>query len=70
MDDPKTREGSLLRKVRELLNETQIPALEIFRHTGVAPNQQWAIKRAGTKNPSVNTIETLYVFLSGKELEL
>lgn len=70
MDDHKVTEGSLLRKVRELLEQTTTPALEIYRATGVAPNQQWAIKRGGTKNPSVNTIETLYTFLTGRELEL
>lgn len=70
MDDHKTQEGALLRKVRELLEHTTIPTLEIYKATGVMPNQQWAIKRGGTKNPSVNTVEALYVFLTGKQLEL
>lgn len=70
MDDHKECEGNFLRKVRELLETTTIPTLEIYKATGVAPNQQWAIKRGRTRNPNVNTIEALYVFLSGKELEL
>lgn len=70
MDDHKETEGRFLRKVRDLLETTTIPTLEIYKATGVAPNQQWAIKRGRTRNPNVNTIETLYVFLSGKELEL
>lgn len=70
MDDHKECEGNFLRKVRELLETTTIPTLEIYKATGVAPNQQWAIKRGRTRSPNVNTIETLYVFLSGKELEL
>lgn len=70
MDDHKETEGRFLRKVRDLLETTTIPTLEIYKATGVAPNQQWAIKRGRTRNPNVNIIETLYVFLSGKELEL
>lgn len=70
MDDHKETEGRFLRKVRDLLETTTIPTLEIYKATGVAPNQQWAIKRGRTRNPNVNTIETLYVFLSGRELEL
>lgn len=70
MDDHKETEGRFLRKVRDLLETTTIPTLEIYKATGVAPNQQWAIKRGRTRNPNVNTIETLYVFLSGKDLEL
>lgn len=70
MTDHKEQEGSFLRKVRELLETTTIPTLEIYKATGVAPNQQWAIKKGRTRNPNVNTVETLYVFLTGKELEL
>lgn len=70
MDDPKTMEGALLRKVRELLEQTTVPALDIYKATGIAPNQQWAFKSGKTKDPSVNSIEALYVFLSGKPLEL
>lgn len=70
MDDPKDKEGSLLRRVRELLDTTETPALEIYKATGIAPNQQWAIKSGKTKGPSVNAIEALYVFLTGRPLEL
>lgn len=62
-------EGSLLKRVRELLGETNVPGLEIFKATGIAPNQQWAIRSGKTTDPSVNTVEALYVFLSGKTLE-
>lgn len=70
MDDPNITEGVLLQKVRLLLEETTIPSLDIYKATGVAPNQQWAFKTGKTKDPSVNTIEALYTFLSGKPLEL
>lgn len=70
MGKRKTKEGALLRRVRELLSKTDVPALEIYKATGIAPNQQWALKSGATKDPSVNSIETLYVFLTGKPLEL
>lgn len=70
MDDPKDKEGALLRRVRELLESSDVPALEIYKATGIAPNQQWAIKSGKTKSPSVNAVEALYVFLTGRVLEL
>lgn len=70
MEDPKDKEGVLLRRVRDLLETSQTPALEIYKATGIAPNQQWAIKSGKTKAPSVNAVEVLYVFLSGRQLEL
>lgn len=70
MDDPKDQEGCLLRRVRTLLDTTEKPALDIYKATGIAPNQQWAIKSGKTKAPSVNAVEVLYVFLSGRQLEL
>lgn len=71
MDDPKDREGRLLRKVRDLLAHPECPAaLEIYKATGIAPNQQWAIKTGKTKAPSVNAVEALFEYLSGKALPL
>lgn len=70
MDDPKDKEGALLRRTRQLLCETATPALDIYKATGIAPNQQWAIKTGKTKAPSVNAVEALYVFLNGRQLEL
>lgn len=70
MEDPKDTEGRLLARVRAMLEDTATPALDIYKATGVAPNQQWAIKAGKTKAPSVNAVEALYVFLSGKPLEL
>lgn len=70
MDDPKDKEGALLRRTRELLDAAEQPALDIYKATGIAPNQQWAIKTGKTKAPSVNAVEALYVFLSGRALEL
>lgn len=63
-------EGKLLKRVRELLETTSVPGLDIFQATGVAPNQQWAIKSGKTTDPSVNTVEALFEFLRGKPLEL
>ncbi len=70
MDHDKKSEGALLCAVRLLLDSTQKTALDIYKATGVAPNQQWAIRAGKTKNPGVNSIEALYVFLSGNQLEL
>lgn len=70
MEAPKDTEGELLRRVRELLVTTETSALSIYKATGVAPNQLWAIKSGKTKAPSVNAVEALYVLLSGKPLEL
>lgn len=70
MEDPKTRPGTLLQRTRELLETTTVPALDIYKATGVPPNQQWAFKTGKTKDPSVNTIEALYTFLTGKALPL
>jgi hypothetical protein len=70
LNDPKDTEGALLRRVRALLNDTATPALDIYKATGVAPNQQWSIRTGKTKAPSVNAIEALYVFLAGKPLGL
>jgi len=71
MQDPKDREGRLLRKVRDLLTHPECPAaLEIYKATGIAPNQQWAIKSGKTKAPSVNAVEALFEYLAGKALEL
>lgn len=71
MTDAKDREGRLLRKVRDLLAHPECPpALDIYKATGIAPNQQWAIKSGKTKAPSVNAVEALFVFLSGSTLEI
>ena len=71
MNEIQVSEGTLLRKVRDLFDDPSVPtALEIYRKTGVPPNQQWAIKKGRTRSPSVNTVEALYTFLSGKALEL
>ena len=70
MNIEKDNGGELLRRVRIMLEETTIPALVIYKATGVAPNQQYNIKTGKTKAPSVNAVEALYTFLSGKPLEL
>lgn len=71
MEDCKDKEGALLRQVRDLLSAPNVPpALEIYKATGIAPNQQWAIKTGKTKDPSVNAVEHLYIYLSGKVLSL
>jgi hypothetical protein len=70
VEDPKDKEGTLLAKVRELLDASELTALEIYKATGVAPNQQWAIRKGKTKAPSVNAVEALFVFLTGRPLEL
>lgn len=70
MSSPKDKEGALLKRVRELLSDTPMTWLDIYKATGIAPNQLHNIKSGKTKAPSVNSIETLYTVLSGKPLEL
>jgi hypothetical protein len=59
----KEGEGTLLARVRALLDSTDTPKLLIYTATGIAPNQLWQIQSGKTKDPSVNTIELLYDFL-------
>lgn len=70
MEDPYKREGALLRRTRELMAETDMRVLDIYKATGVTPNQQLAIKSGKTKAPSVNSVEAIYNVLSGRPLEL
>lgn len=70
MKQENCNEGRLLARVRELLKTTELTGLEIYKATGIAPNQQWSIRHGRTPNPSVNAIERLYNLLSGKTLEV
>lgn len=71
MESESEQHATLLEKVRDLLKAPDVPsALTIYKATGLAPNQLWAIKTGKTKEPGVNKIQTLYEYLSGKQLPL
>lgn len=60
--------SNLLNATIKLLEETEIPALEIYKHTDLSPQWQDNVVKGKTKEPSVVKVERLYNFLSGKEL--
>lgn len=62
------QEGWLLKRVREMLEASTIPALAIYAATGVTPERQWAIAKGTTKNPSVNTVQALWEFFAMGEM--
>lgn len=63
-------QGSLLRKTRELLNETKMSYLDIFKATGLPPNWLTGIATGKINDPSVNRVQALYECLRGKALTL
>lgn len=74
MEMPKRRRhapvtSTMLEIVKEQLETTDIPALEIYRHTGVTPNRQWAIKTGQTIDPGVNSIEAIYTYFNERTFE-
>lgn len=61
---------SLMKTVQKLLKDDPRSIPEIYRESGIP--FYWLRKFADNeyKNPSVNRIEFLYTFLTGKELQL
>ncbi len=57
-------EGSLLRRVRQLLAKSKYSDLQLYKATGVTPSQQWHMTIGKTRNPSVNNVEKLFNFLT------
>lgn len=61
----------LLDKTRELLRETKLSIARISVDTGVSIYTINRLKQGKQQSmPAVDTCEKLYVYLSGKELEL
>lgn len=65
-----TKERSLLSKTRHLLKATKFSQLEIYQATGLTPFWLTSISTGKVSDPSVNKIQTLYEFLSGKHLSV
>lgn len=61
---------SLRDKTLELVNNYQGTLIELGHRTGVKPKWLWDFKNGVHRKPDVCIVETLYVFLSGKKLEL
>lgn len=60
--------NSLLAHTRELLRKTQRPYLDIYSDTGLSPNWLSQMLHGRIKEPSVNKVQKLYEYLSGKSL--
>lgn len=62
------RERTLLAQTRALLQESDLSQLEIFKATGLTPFWLSSVSTGKVADPSVNKIQMLYEFLSGKKL--
>lgn len=62
--------GKLMRRTLELLRDRQVTRRAIYDATGIKLDWLQKFEQRQIDNPSVNTVERLYEFLSGKELEL
>lgn len=63
-------ETTLLNETRELINSRSIKIThaEIAEVAGISVPSLIAIANGRTRNPSVNTIQKIYEFLSGEKL--
>ena len=59
---------SLYEKTLELLNETEVPVRTISEESGIPYDWLIGIKYDRIRNPSVNRVQELYEYLSGKKL--
>lgn len=64
------RPGKLMTKVQELLKNDERTLPEIFRATGIPFYWLKSFSSGKYANPSVNRVETLYRYLTGKDLEV
>jgi len=60
--------GPLMRRTRELLNASEKGLLDIFTETGLPFYWLRKFKNGEFVNPSVNRVQYLYEYLSGKPL--
>ena len=65
---PREEEGTLLKRVRELLQDTSMTNLELYSATGLQPGWIDTVRRGTIKNPSVNRVQKLYEFLADQKL--
>lgn len=63
-----TARETLLARTRKLLRESDQSHLQIYKATGLTPFWLSSIATGKVADPSVNRIQALYEFLSGKEL--
>ena len=61
-------DGTLLSATRELLTNTDARYLDIYKDTGLTPTWLSLVANNKLRDPSVNKIQTLYEYLSGKKL--
>jgi transcriptional regulator with XRE-family HTH domain len=64
----KKSHGTLLKETMRLLKKTRLSHAEIVRATGLDAAWLSRLCNGTTRDPSVNKIETLYTYLSGKEI--
>lgn len=62
--------GKLMDKTQKLLINDKRCILDIHKETGIPFYWLRSFKQREVKNPSVNTVEKLYVFLTGNEISL
>lgn len=62
------RSGSLLKRTRELLAATSLTHAQISRATGLSEWWLSQILNEKIHNPSVNSVQKLYEYLSGERL--
>lgn len=63
-------EQTLLARTRELLQETTTPYLDIYKATGLSPFWLSGLATGKVRDPSVNRVQQLYEFLSGRPLSV
>ena len=61
-------QGRLTTRTRELLNASDLPYISIYKETLIQPAWLTTFANGRIPDPSVNTIEALYNFLSDKPL--
>lgn len=62
--------GTLCERTRQLLQEDKRSALAIHKESGISFYWLRKFKSGVTTDPSVNTIQALYEFLTGSKLQL
>lgn len=60
--------GALMATVQKMLKDDARPLLQVFEDTKIPYYWLRTFSSGGYKNPSVNRIEKLYEYLSGKNL--
>lgn len=60
----------LLTRTRELLDESEVSLADLSIQTGLPYHWLSGLKYKKVNNPSINRVETLYVFLSGQPVGL